>query len=948
MKDLKQACKHLGIGVTGSKQLLWQRLKKEVTENKYKTMVDISKSIQKEFERDPSGPKPVYEPTPEERALHELTHLPKADWCESCTATRSREDNFETSRKKFDGSLVSMDFKFTGTRDEENAKDVYPWLARHACFLLNRFVVQGGKTPFEVLFDRKYRGALAPWGSTVLAKPLPKVKEKGEPWKKGIFVGKDHVSNANLVSTSSGIIKARTMRRCTPVFDIETMIEACGTPWNHTQKQVVTRKPRRRLPPHRGIEALPPAPRSPSQQAASDATPTEGYQPSLDDDGGDDGGDDEGPGEGTKRKATSSASGGTASSEELVADEDGVPSPTKRGAEARGSTEPSPTRMRLEEPPAVVEERPEKVPKVNKVVKLPEPGFTDSEAEEWRANVRIRTLSDDDPMSASSTSSEFRARIRRVCSLKSVRDVERFLKKEELKYNDDEEVDIEEFNGLEAEIEDEEDEEMTSEDVPTWSHDLEEGPPKLEEHELEAVDRQSRKTEIERLMEMKVLKPISEDQATSGNYKHLSTKIVYDWRHRDGQWKRRGRLVAREFRWLTDYDLAALFSPTGVASTVKLLSALFVSTDSYSLGSIDIGDAYLQVEQDEPTIVEVDGKWYELGYTLPGQRTGSSAWFNKLQGIVEKYGLKSDDGLPALFYRLPKDGEPGIIILSHVDDLEVFATKRGFEDLVKKLKAEGLKVKVEGPLERNHGSIGFLKRTFTATLEGVEISMNAKYVESLEEVLELEKAFAKKLPIPADGGRAIHNKKGADTPLTPEDHHLYRKGVGILLYLAPERPDLMFALKKLSMKLASPTEGDLELLRFVGKYLKGCPDIHLLHKTSYPGCSFQEKRNRSHEAVRNRDIYSQKSLVEICSDSDWAADRETRQSVSCGAIFVNGNMVHFQSKRQRSVSLSSCESETIAAVSIMSEGIFLQKLIERITGIAPEVRLYIDSSHQDS
>ena len=38
------------------------------------------------------------------------------------------------------------------------------------------------------------------------------------------------------------------------------------------------------------------------------------------------------------------------------------------------------------------------------------------------------------------------------------------------------------------------------------------------------------------------------------------------------------------------------------------------------------------------------------------------------------------------------------------------------------------------------------------------------------------------------------------------------------------------------------------------------------------------------------------------------------------------------------------ESETIAAVSIMSEGIFIKKLIERITGIEPEVRLYIDSS----
>ena len=807
---------------------------------------------------------------------------------------------------------------------------LYPWLARHACFLLNRFVVQGGKTPFEVLFDREYKGALAPLGSTVLSRPVPKIKEKGEPGKKGIFIGKDHVSNANLVNTSTGIIKARTMRRCTPVFDIETMIEACGTPWNHTQKQVVTRKTRKRLPPRRGIEALPPAPRSPSQQAASDAAPTEGYEPSLGD-GDDDDGNDEDPGEGTKRKATSSASGGTASSEELVADEGGMPSPTKRGAEARGSTEPSPTRIRTEEPPAVVEERPEKLPKVSKI-KLPEPGFTDSEAEDMRANMVIRTLSDDDPMSTSSTSSDFRARIRRVCSLKSVRDVERFLKKEELNYNDDEEVSIEEFDGLDAEIDDEEgilqdyeSEESPNEEVPTWSHDFDEGPPKLEEHELEVIDRQSRKTEIERLMDMKVLKPIREEQATSGSYKHLSTKIVYDWRHRDGQWKRRGRLVAREFRWLTDYDIAALFSPTGVASTVKLLSALFTSTDGYILGSVDVSDAYLQVEQSEPTVVEIDGSYYELGYTLPGQRTGSSAWFSKLQGIVEKYGLKSDEGLPALFYKLPRGGEPGIIILSHVDDLEIFATKSGFKDLVKKLEAEGLKLKVEGPLEQGNGSIGFLKRTFTATLEGVEISMNAKYVESLEEVLELEISFPKKLPIPADGGRAINSKKGADTPLTPEDRHLYRKGVGILLYLAPERPDLMFALKKLSMKLASPTEGDLELLRFVGKYLKGCPEIHLLQKTSYPGCSFQEKRTRGHEQVRKRDIYTQKSLVEICSDSDWAADRETRQSVSCGAIFVNGNMIHFQSKRQRSISLSSCESETIAAVSIMSEGIFIKR-----------------------
>ena len=296
----------------------------------------------------------------------------------------------------------------------------------------------------------------------------------------------------------------------------------------------------------------------------------------------------------------------------------------------------------------------------------------------------------------------------------------------------------------------------------------------------------------------------------------------------------------------------------GVASTVKLLSALFTSIDGYVLGSVDVSDAYLQVEQSEPTVVEIDGNYYELGYTLPGQRTGSSAWFNKLQGIVEKHGLKSDEGLPALFYKLPKDGEPGIIILSHVDDLEIFATKNGFKDLVKKLEAEGLKLKVEGPLEQGSGSIGFLKRTFTATFEGVEISMNAKYIESLEEVLQLENSFPKKLPIPADGGRAINSKKGADTPLTPEDQHLYRKGVGILLYLAPERPDLMFALKKLSMKLASPTEGGLELLRFVGKYLKGC--------LRYICCT----RYRIRDVVsKKREVTSQYEIVTFTLKRVW-------------------------------------------------------------------------------
>ena len=206
--------------------------------------------------------------------------------------------------------------------------------------------------------------------------------------------------------------------------------------------------------------------------------------------------------------------------------------------------------------------------------------------------------------------------------------------------------------------------------------------------------------------------------------------------------------------------------------------------------------------------------------------------------------MKSDDGLPALFSKMPNKNGKGIILLTHVDDMELYAPREDFEKLVEFLKSKGLKLKVEGPLEETEGSIGFLKRSFKSTHEGdVEITMNSKYIEGLVEVLKLEGAYPKRLPCPSDNGRSFQAKKEGMNPLSAEDHHTYRKGVGILLYLAPERPDIMYVLKKLSTKLAAPVEADMEMLRYVGKYLKGTPDLALIHKRSYPGKSFSEMRN---------------------------------------------------------------------------------------------------------
>ena len=124
LKQLRHACEFLKVGQSGSKSQLWQRLKEAVASSKMKELVEISKGLEIEFSREPDGEKRPEAPSEEERKKHELTHLPKADWCESCSATRSREDDFKVTEKKYEASLVSVGFKFTGTRNEEDAKDV--------------------------------------------------------------------------------------------------------------------------------------------------------------------------------------------------------------------------------------------------------------------------------------------------------------------------------------------------------------------------------------------------------------------------------------------------------------------------------------------------------------------------------------------------------------------------------------------------------------------------------------------------------------------------------------------------------------------------------------------------------------------------------------------------------------------------------------------------------
>ena len=120
---------------------------------------------------------------------------------------------------------------------------LHSWAFRCASWLFNQFeTTAAGEAPFEMIMGRSYRGKVVLWGSTVICKELPKIKGKGEMWTKGIFVGKDHLSNVSLIRKSRGVVKAKTMRRCANQYQAEALLNGRGTPWDLTLDAILGKK----------------------------------------------------------------------------------------------------------------------------------------------------------------------------------------------------------------------------------------------------------------------------------------------------------------------------------------------------------------------------------------------------------------------------------------------------------------------------------------------------------------------------------------------------------------------------------------------------------------------------------------------------------------------------------------------------------------------------------
>ena len=134
----------------------------------------------------------------------------------------------------------------------------------------------------------------------------------------------------------------------------------------------------------------------------------------------------------------------------------------------------------------------------------------------------------------------------------------------------------------------------------------------------------------------------------------------------------------------------------------------------------------------------------------------------------------------------------------------------------------------------------------------------------------------------------------------------YRRLIGALQYLNMTRPDLSFAINKLSQFMHQPTSTHLQHLKRLLRYLKSTINYGLLLQKS---AKFE--------------------LVTF-SDADWGGNMDDRTSTSAYISYFGGNPISWSSKKQKTVARSSTEAEYHAVASAATEVLWLKNLLHEL------------------
>ena len=258
----------------------------------------------------------------------------------------------------------------------------------------------------------------------------------------------------------------------------------------------------------------------------------------------------------------------------------------------------------------------------------------------------------------------------------------------------------------------------------------------------------------------------------------------------------------------------------------------------------------------------------------------------------EHFGFTVSPADPCM---LLKENNLGIcIIMMYVDDMLIIGKR---EQIQKEFS-----VKIQHNLADYLGCEFHMNKEKTREWLGQPL-----IIKSLEQKF-CERAMKEKLSMTPGTlrftARRVENK---DDKVHAKDHETYRSGVGTLLYLTKHsRPDSSNPVRKLSKTMDAPAPAHLKEMYKLIRFVLSTKDYGLKFKL----------------------IKSNKWVLKVQSDSDFASDKETRISIFGYVIYFCGILIAWRSKGMKSVVLSTTEAEYMALSEVVKELKFIVQLLQ--------------------
>ena len=378
--------------------------------------------------------------------------------------------------------------------------------------------------------------------------------------------------------------------------------------------------------------------------------------------------------------------------------------------------------------------------------------------------------------------------------------------------------------------------------------------------------------------------------------------IKYDENGKIAKYK--ARFVALGCHQIEGIHYTDTFAPTLNPTCFRLLIALTIQTKN-TLHQLDVETAFLipLLPKDEvvfmrppPGFEQVcsdlnikykKGEVLRLQKCIYGLKQASHYWNNDLTEKLKNLNFSPTSHDPCFFVKK----QPFMLLAVHVDDILVWGKPQDVVMTVEKL-CETFPMK----------NLGFPK-----IWTGIEIVKNEHEIK-LQQKLYLETVLSRfgmsdckpnKTPTPSQR----LTEEGSESF---EDITLYQSAVGSLMWPAIMcRPDILYAVIQVARFASKPKIHHWKAVKTIMRYIQGSLELGIVYKQS------------------------DNFILHGISDSDWAGC-ETRQSHGGYFFYVGDCLLSWKSKLNKSICLSSMESETVFLSLASQEAIWLKRLVEGI------------------